>query len=249
MKIWLMAAALTVLANLPMNALQAQDKAAEMTPDERARFETVIREYLLEHPEVIIQSLEEYQRRQRAAQAEVQRQQVQAKAAAIFEDERQPVIGNPEGSLVMVEFFDYNCGYCKRSLEDVIALTEANPELKVVMFEYPILHPTSELGARAALAAAEQGLYREFHIALMGAPGRFDEARIMEIAAKIGLDTERLAEDMESDAVRQLVEDNRALARTLGVEGTPAFIIGEELIPGAVGRERLQAELDERGKG
>jgi protein-disulfide isomerase len=249
MKTWLMAAALMLLTTLASGSAMADEATEEMTPAERARFEAVIREYLLEHPEVIIQSLQEHQRDQRDAQAELQRRQVEARAAAIYGDPRQPVIGNPDGSLVMVEFFDYNCGYCKRSLDDVMTLLEKNPELKVVMIELPILHPTSEIGARAALAAREQGKYREFHTALMALPGRFDEARIMDLAAKVGLDTEQLAKDMDSAEIRQQIADNRKLAGALGINGTPAFIVGDELIPGAVGRERLQSALDGQDKG
>ena len=162
-------------------------------------------------------------------------------ADLLYGDPDAPVLGNPEGDVTIVEFFDYNCPYCKRAAQTIEALVEADPDLRVVFREWPILGEGSVAASRASLAAREQGagLYETFHYALMNAPGRLDEASVMRIAEESGLDMDRLREDMAGDAVDAHIADSMALAEALGINGTPAFVVGDTLVPGAVPIEDL----------
>jgi protein-disulfide isomerase len=148
-------------------------------------------------------------------------------------DSRDPAIGNPDGDVTLVEFFDYRCGYCRAMVDSINELVASDPDVRVVMKEFPILGPESLLAAKAALAADRQGAYAAMHFALM-AEDRIDEAAIRRLAAANDLDVDRLMADMESEPVRAHIQDNIRLAQSLGISGTPSFVVGETLLPGAV---------------
>jgi protein-disulfide isomerase len=170
---------------------------------------------------------------------------------ALEKDPLAPVAGNPRGDVTVVEFFDYSCGYCKRVAPALEALKAADPNVRVVYKEFPILGPGSVFAARAALAAHRQGKYEPLHRALMQADA-LDEAVVRRLAAEVGLDVARLEKDMEAPEVMQALQGNQQLAAALDIGGTPAFVIGERLVPGAVGAEALQALVNqerERRKG
>ena len=152
-----------------------------------------------------------------------------------------PVSGNPRGDATLVEFFDYQCGYCKRSLQPVKDLLESDGQLRIVWKEFPILGPVSRFAARAGMAAARQGRYLEYHVAVMGSRGKLTEDRVMAMAADAGLDVRRLRRDMQDPAIEDSLDETIRLARTLGINGMPAFVIGDTLFPGAVGGDRLKA--------
>ena len=154
-----------------------------------------------------------------------------------------PVSGNPQGDVTVVEFFDYRCGYCKRAFPSVMALLKADSQVRVVWKEFPILGPVSLFAARAAMAADKQGLYHEFHVAVMGAEEELTEDTVIALAAANGLDIDRLRADMEDPAIDAYLEETRQLAQALGITGTPAFVVGDTLIPGAVDPARLQASV------
>jgi protein-disulfide isomerase len=162
----------------------------------------------------------------------------------LFRSAASPVGGNPEGDVTLVEFFDYRCGYCRRVVGSLRALVEQDQDLRVVFKEFPILGEDSVRAARAALAAERQGLYMPLHFALMAADDLSIEG-IMAVAAGVGLDTEQLAADMASPEIEAEIAATYALANELGIEGTPAFVVDDELIPGAVSQERLAALIDE----
>jgi protein-disulfide isomerase len=143
--------------------------------------------------------------------------------------------------VTLVEFFDYNCGYCKRSMPDVKKLIESDPKLRVVFKEFPILGPGSVFATRASIAAMKQGKFRELHEALFEFPGRKDETSVLEIAKSVGIDADRMAKDMDDPEVSAIIDRNIKLAGELGIAGTPAFVIGTDLMPGAVGFEALAA--------
>ena len=157
-----------------------------------------------------------------------------------------PVSGNPKGDVTLVEFFDYQCGYCKRSLKPVKDLLETDRQLRVVWKEFPILGPVSRFAARAAMASEKQGRYLEFHVAVMGSRGKLTEDRVMALAGSVGLDIQRLRRDMEDPAIENYLDETIRLARVLGIRGTPAFVIGDTLVPGVVGDARLK-ELIAKG--
>jgi len=210
-------------------------KTAELDP-----FEQRVREYLLKNPEVIMEALQILQQRQRAAEAENFKRAIAERSDEILNDPAAPVGGNPAGDVTLVEFFDYNCPYCRRVAPTVTELEEADPDLRIVYKEYPILGPGSQFAARAALAARKQGKYIPFHNALMQATGQVTEATVMKVAREVGLDTGQLRADMQDSAIDEAIARNLQLADALGIDGTPSFVIGDRLVPGAVELSTLQ---------
>jgi protein-disulfide isomerase len=215
-------------------------EAAELEP-----FEQRVRDYLLNNPEVIMEALQILQERQRVAEEDELRQAIARRSDELLHDPAAPVAGNPAGDVTLVEFFDYNCPYCRRVAPTVAGLVAADPDLRVVYKEFPILGPGSTFAARAALAAREQERYAPFHEAMMDAEGTLDERRVLEIARAVGLDLARLRDDMGDPAIEQAIARNLELAAALGITGTPSFVIGEQIIPGAVDRGTLEALIAE----
>ncbi len=242
-------AAFLIVCLLGAGGRLALAQADGLAPDERAEIEEVVRAYLLENPQVIVEALEILQAREQAAERRLQQESLVERRDEVFDSPRSPVIGNPEGDITLVEFFDYQCGYCKRMVDQVFQLTEEDPDLRIVLKEFPILGPGSVMAARAALAAGQQGLYAELHNALMQHRGALDEETILGLAAEVGLDVERLRADMDSPEVAAEIEANLALAEALGIRGTPAFIVGDRVVPGAVGYEMLKSLIDSQRAG
>ena len=203
----------------------------------------IVREYLIEHPEVLIEAQQALQAKRAAQEAEQARQAIEVYRDELLFDPEAPVAGNPDGAITLVEFFDYRCGYCRRVKPTVETLLAENDDLRFVFKEFPILGPESTEAARAALAARNQGNYEAFHWALMEAEGSFDRDHILSVAGSVGLDTERLARDMEEPALDALIERNAALANALGIGGTPAFVIGDRLIGGALPLEHFRTAI------
>jgi protein-disulfide isomerase len=235
-------AALALMGALGIDQVNAQaarpmsSQAAEL--DE---FEQRVREYLLKNPEVIMEALQILQERQRAAEAENLKRTIAERGEEILNDPAAPVGGNPSGDVTVVEFFDYNCPYCRRVAPTVVELGQADPDLRLVYKEFPILGPGSQFAARAALASRRQGKYGPFHNALMQATEQVTEETVMAIARDVGLDTEQLTADMRDPAIQDAIGRNLQLANALGITGTPSFIIGEEVVPGAVDLSTLQS--------
>ena len=200
-------------------------------PLDRAAVETVVHNYILEHPEILPQAMENLRKKETGAQL-----------SNVGEKVRKPfpgaVMGNPNGKVVLVEFTDFACGYCRQSVADVDTLIAENPDLKVVIRELPIIAPTSPDAARWGLAAAEQGKYAEFHRAMFAA-GRTDPASVEVAARAVGLDLDRARKFIDNPSVRSELATNLEIARQLGIDGTPSWIIGKEMLAGAVGKETL----------
>ena len=233
---------LTIALSLVL-ALAGIAAAAEFNNKQADEIRAIVKQYLIDHPEVIQEALRANEERQQRAEDERRNQALQSNASDIFHSGDDLVAGNSSGSVTMVEFFDYNCGYCKRAFPDVMKMIQADGDLKLVMKEFPILGPGSVYAARAALASRKQGKYWEYHLALLGHDGRIDEATADEIARSVGLDVGKLKTDMKSDDVTRVIQRNMMLAEALRIEGTPAFIIDDVLIPGAVGFEALTATV------
>jgi protein-disulfide isomerase len=219
--------------------------ALALTDTDKDEVRAVIREYLIQNPEVIEEALNELKRKQEEAELSAAKSAIADNATALFRSETDLVMGNPDGKITMVEFFDYNCGYCKRAFPDIAKLIETDKDLRVVMKEFAILGPGSVFAARAALASRKQGKYQEFHIALMGHEGRLDEASVLSIAGATGLDVEKLKTDMEAEDIAATLAANTAVAEKLNIGGTPAFVVDQTLIPGAIGYEGLVAAVKE----
>lgn len=215
----------------------------------RAEIEGIVHDYILQHPEVIMEALSILQARQDAQEEQQQHEQLAARRDDLFQDTRSPVIGNPNGDVTLVEFMDYQCGYCKRMLDRVFQLVQDDRNLRVVFKEIPILGPASVTGARAALAAQAQGKYKEFHLALMGYRGTLTDDVVFDVARQVGLDVERLRRDMQSPEVAAELQRNMELAQALGIRGTPAFVVRDQVIPGAVSIDVLQQLIAQARQG
>lgn len=226
------AVALCVLTLTPACA----DRSASADSDvmTRGEVETIVREYIMANPEIIEEALVELGERQRREEAEAARKAIVDNQDALYRQASDPAIGPDDAEITVVEFFDYRCGYCKRSLDFVAGLpAKYDGRVRVVFKEYPILSPQSRQAALAALAAKEQGKYFEMHTALMETDTALGDDDIDKIADSVGVDVAKMRADMKSTAVQQELADMTALARDLGVTGTPAFFIGEEAIQGA----------------
>lgn len=196
--------------------------------------ETVVEQYLRAHPEVIEQTLQALQAKREAEERERVQILIATRQAELLNDPSSPVSGNLDGDVTVVEFFDYRCGYCKHVAGAVTQLQKDDPNVRVVYKDYPILGEASVMAARAALASRTQGKHLAFHEALLATEQELTQETVLAIAAQVGLDTGRLQKDMESPSLKTIIERNRALARELGINGTPGFIVGNELVPGAL---------------
>lgn len=235
-----LAAALTIAAGaLGAGAARAEHDAATA---KQGRLEETIHKYLLEHPDVVLEVLNILQTRRDSAQTERAKATIAAHYEALVNDPTSPVAGNPEGDVTLVEFFDYQCTYCKQAIGSVMAVLEDDPGLRVVYKEFPILGPASVIAARAALASRKQdpGKYLAFHKALMASRGRLSESKVMAIAAEAGFDVARLKSDMALPEIQQTIDRNLALAEALGIRGTPSFVIGDELVPGLISLDAMK---------
>ena len=228
--------ALLLAAALPA---RADDPAP--SPAEVAKIQKIIADYLKAHPEVILDALQEYQKKQDAAKAEAARQSIIAARDELLKDATNPVGGNPKGDVTLVEFFDYRCPYCKASAPDVQKAISADGNVRVIYKEFPILGPESLVASRAALAAVVQGKYQAFHDKMLAFKGNLDDAAIYSIAGEAGLDVAKLKTDMEKPEIKDQIDRNYHLADKLNIQGTPAFIIGDVMIPGAASLDDLTA--------
>jgi protein-disulfide isomerase len=221
--------------------------ADSFSADQREEIGTIIKDYLLSHPEVMQDVLAEMEKHQQSAEAEKHRAAVVENKATLFSSPHQVVLGNPQGNVTMVEFFDYNCGYCKRAMSDMLDLIKNDGNLKFVLKEFPVLGEGSVEAARVAVAARMQDgtgkKYIEFHQKLLGGRGAADKARALAVAKEVGFDMPRLERDMGSDEVKKTIEENMKLAEALGVNGTPSYVVGEEVVVGAVGLDSLREKI------
>lgn len=175
--------------------------------------------------------------------------EVAATKKAVFDDPAAPVMGNPDGRVTLVEFSDYNCGFCRKSLPEVTAFLKENPDVKLVVHEIPIFGDGSRYAAMAALAAQRQGKYPEFHRALMSMRGRAEKASVLRVARDVGLDTARLQRDMQDARITAQIESNLELADTIGLVGTPSFVAGDRAVFGYLPKADLAELVDEARAG
>ncbi len=223
---------LVVLALLGPVAAQA----AELT---EADVKRLALEAILENPQIVLDAVAILRQRETDAAA--------AQTASVLSDQRQllerdpnaPVLGNPNGDVTIVEFFDYNCPYCRRVAPELEALMAADPNIRIVMREWPILGAGSVVASRVALAAQKQGKYAEFHAAMMVLSGRAEEASAMKVARDLGLDIKQLKADMQAANIDEHLATTTALAAQLNFNGTPSFVIGDALVPGFIDQEQL----------
>lgn len=200
-----------------------------------------IEDYLKGHPEVIVEAVRGLQARQQASRVDELKDIIKARSDQIFRDPDAPVVGNPNGDAAIVEFFDYNCPYCRQVAPILAQVMSEDSSLRLVYKEFPILGPNSELAARAALASVKQGKYAAFHDALFASHVPVTKDAVMDVAKTVGIDTARLEQDMQDPAIAQAIERNHKLAEELRITGTPSFVIGDHLQIGALDLATIRA--------
>jgi protein-disulfide isomerase len=211
----------------------ASSGPAALSKAQREEVRKLVRETLIRDPEIIQDALIELERRGREEEKKRQMSAFADNAETLFRSPLAPVAGNPRGKVSIVEFFDYNCPYCGKAFKHLENVMKSDPDLRIVFKEYPIFGGGSQVAARAALAARKQGKYFAFHKAMLDERGRKNESNIFRIAQKVGLDVARLKSDMKDPQIDEALAENRMLAARFGINGTPAFFVGDKLIPGA----------------
>jgi protein-disulfide isomerase len=221
--------------------------AAEFTPAQKQEMGAFIREYLVSNPDVLREAIEALDKRDKAV-AEAERQKVVAsQSGPLFSSKYQATIGNPKASATLVEFFDYNCHFCKGALPDVTKLMKDDPNLKVVLKDYPVLGPGSVEAAKVASAARNQlpgDKFWAFHFKLLGWRGPIGKNEALAVARELGLDMDRLAKDIESPEVKAGLDEVMRLADSLQINGTPTFVVGQDVVVGAVGYDQLKDKVE-----
>jgi len=223
--------------------------AQSFNDTQRGDIETIVRNYLLAHPEVLEEAMAELSKRQAAADAVKHEASIATNADTIFNSPRGVMIGNKDGDVTFVEFFDYNCGYCKRAMSDMLDLMKTDSKLKVVLKEFPVLGQGSVEAAQVAVAVRMQDptgkKYLDFHQKLLGGRGQADKARALAAAKDVGLDMAKLEKDMASPEAKATIEENFKLAEEMGMNGTPSYVIGKQIVVGAVGLDGLKEKISQ----
>jgi protein-disulfide isomerase len=222
-------------------------RMAEFSDDQRAEMEGIIRNYLIANPEIIRDAINELQRKEDQAEKVAQSKTIEDSRDLIFSSNRQVVLGNPKGSVTLVEFFDYNCTYCRRAQADMKKLLASNPDLKVVLKEFPVLGDGSVEAARVGIAVqmTAPDKYAAFHDELLGEPGQVNGERALAVAEDLGLDIDAIKAKIDSDEVKATISEVYELAGKLNLTGTPSYVTHKEVVVGAVGYDALKAKLEE----
>ncbi|PSC05795.1 disulfide bond formation protein DsbA [Alsobacter soli] len=240
-----LALALAGAAAAPLPAV-AQNKPADFTDAQKSAIRDLVKSYLMENPEVIQDALVELDKRQKEAEKTATKTALGQVAQTLTQSPRNIVVGNPQGDVTLVEFFDYNCGYCKKSLADMRELAKTDPKLRIVIRDFPVLGPDSVEASFVAVAAKSQikpDRYFDFHQKLLESKGRVGKDRALAVAKEFGADQAKLEKDMQGQDVRASIEETMRLADILKLQGTPAFIVGDDVIFGSQGIEPLRQAI------
>lgn len=231
-----------IVALVPANV-----SAQTFSGPQREEIHKIIRDYLIEHPEVLEEASAELTRRQSAAEAAKQASMVKKHAEIIFNSPRGVVVGNRSGDVNFVEFFDYNCGYCKRAMQDMLDLMKSDPKVRVVLKEFPVLGQSSVEAAQVGIAVRMQDSsgkkYLDFHQKLLNSRGQIDRAKALAAAKETGLDMARLEKDMAGPEIKATLEENFRMAEDMGLNGTPSYVIGDQVVIGAIGLPALKEKI------
>jgi len=220
--------------------------AQSLTDKQKDEVRTLIREYMLANPEIIQEAMTELERKQGEAEKVARTKALEQLAGALADSPRAIVVGNPKGDVTLVEFFDYNCSYCKKAMGDVKTLVQNDPKLRVVLRDFPVLGPDSVEASLVAIAAKNQlkpDKYWEFHQKLLDGRGRVGKEKAIAVAKEFGADPAKLEKDMQSAEVRGAIEETMRIGDALKLQGTPAFVVVDEIIFGAVGEAPLKAAV------
>jgi protein-disulfide isomerase len=234
------------LIGLPTLATAADAPAPAFTDAQKAAIEDIVRDLLTKkEPDLVIKAAKEMQNRMETESATKSKQAIADNKDRIFNDPNAQIGGNPKGDVTLVEFFDYQCGYCKAVEPTLVKLLQEDKNLKIIYKEYPILGEGSVIASKAALASVKQGKYLKFHEALMSAKEHFTEESVMKIAKDSGLDVEKLKKDMADDNIEKIIRANQLLGNQIEARGTPSFILGDQLLPGALPYEQMKEAISE----
>jgi protein-disulfide isomerase len=240
---------LCLIAALVLLALAAPARADPLTPQQKDAVEQIIRDTIANHPEIVLDALKAAQQKSEAQEAADVRQAIVAERDMLLSDPTSPVGGNPKGDVTIVEFFDYRCPYCKEVEPSLEALLKEDSKLRIVYKEFPILGPASVYAARVALAARAQGRYGAFHDAMMAVKGSIDDEVVRRTAAAAGIDMTQAARTVDSGDITGIIKRNFALAQTLDIDGTPAFVVGHDMLPGVADIDTLRAAVAKERQG
>jgi protein-disulfide isomerase len=238
-------------AALTLALVASAPRAAELTAEQKADFGKFIREYLLSNPEVIKDAIEELDKREKLAEAAARDKVLAKQGDKVFNSPNQAVVGNPDGDVTLVEFFDYNCSYCKQSLSNVAKLIESDPKLRVVLKDFAILGPDSVEAAEVATALRRQfkgQKFWDFHRKLLGTRGRIGKAQALAVAKELGADTDQIEKEMTTPAVHDALVEVDNLADDLHFTGTPAWVIGKEAVVGGLSYADMKSRIDNTRK-
>jgi len=219
--------------------------AQEFTPQQNEQIKKMIKEYLFRNPKDLreaIFALQAYELKQKQKAA---RMALVAQEKSLYRSPVSYVAGNPNGDVTLIEFFDYNCSFCRRSMKDLMTLIDTDLNLKVIFKEFPILGDGSFYAARAAVASMKQEKYIEFHMAMMRVRGSTGKNNVLEIAEEVGLDVAKLEQEMKAPYVTKEINQVLQTASAIGINGTPAYVVGDSVISGAVGLEELRRQIAE----
>ena len=214
--------------------------SARNSAEDPALINQQISQYLRDHPEEVVNAIKLAQAKEEERQKAAATQAMELQQDQIFNNPADPVMGNPKGDVTVVEFFDYRCPYCKRVSDSLLQLLKDDPNVKLVFKEFPILGPESVVAAKIALAAHRQGKYEPVHAALMAHKGSFDQAALLDLAASAGANRDKLVSDMQDPAIQGSLRANESLAAMLGISGTPGFLFGKQLVPGALSLDDMK---------
>lgn len=229
---------------------QTSTPANDFTDKQKEQIEAVVRNLLVnKDPMIILNAAHEAQRKQEEEAGKKAVESVGKNKDKLFSNAKDPFVGNEKGDVVVVEFFDYNCGYCKKANPTIRKLIEEDKNVKVIYKEFPILAESSRLASRYALAANKQNKYAAFHNALMESKAQINDDKLMEIAGQVGLDKDKLKKDMEDPDVNAQITADQDLGRDVGARGTPTFIVGDKVVPGAMELEEMKSIIAEMRKG
>lgn len=219
--------------------------AAPARAETDAEFGRKVRDYLLANPEVIEEAIDALQRKKETERVAFQKAALKQAHAELYDSPANVVLGNPKGDVTVVEFFDYNCGYCKRAFPDMLALIAANPNLRFILKEFPVLGDGSRAAAEVATAVHRVApmRYQDFHKRLITVRGEINKAKAMEVASAVGVDPAAIEAELKKPAVTQSIEATLRLADGLGITGTPSYVIADDVVPGAIGADRLQQRI------
>jgi protein-disulfide isomerase len=240
MKVMLAISVLAALAAAPA-------PAAEFTPNQKEEIGAIVKDYLVSHPEALREAIDAMDKHEKELEAEARQKVVADQSGVLFASSHQAVVGNPKGGATLVEFFDYNCHYCKGALPDIARLMQNDPNLKVVLKDFPVLGPGSVEAAQVASAVRNQltgEKFWQYHQKLLSMHGPVGKAEALAVAKELGVDMDRLEKDMANPDVRDGIEETLRTADELQINGTPSFVVGQEVVVGAVGYDELKNKID-----